>query len=132
MYTRDAKGNVFEEDIRLIDDTRSERPAPPAPKEVVREVSVRKSRTPQPPPPAPRRVREETNIDINLDLTARGSQTIPFRSRDPRWTEVTKDLVIREAIERRGYGYEETQDYFYIMEYLQFVGGLFACITSSY
>lgn len=37
------------------------------------------------------------------------------------WTEVTKDLVIKEAIEEVGYGFEETEQYFYVMEYLRYV-----------
>lgn len=34
------------------------------------------------------------------------------------WTEITKDLVCREAIEEFGYPYEETEFFFYIFEYL--------------
>ena len=37
------------------------------------------------------------------------------------WTEVTKDLVLREAIDGMGYRCEETEDFFYIMEYLRYV-----------
>lgn len=37
------------------------------------------------------------------------------------WTEVTKDLVIKEAIDRAGYDYEETDRFFYVMEYLKYV-----------
>jgi hypothetical protein len=37
------------------------------------------------------------------------------------WTEVTKDLVLREAIDGMGYHCEETDDFFYIMEYLRYV-----------
>jgi hypothetical protein len=37
------------------------------------------------------------------------------------WTEITKDLVSREAIQRLGYPYEETNWYFYVMEYLRYV-----------
>ncbi len=37
------------------------------------------------------------------------------------WTEVTKDLVLREAIDGLGYRCEETDDFFYIMEYLRYV-----------
>jgi hypothetical protein len=37
------------------------------------------------------------------------------------WTEVTKDLVIREAIDQMGYSCEETDDFFYVMEYLKYV-----------
>jgi hypothetical protein len=34
------------------------------------------------------------------------------------WTEITKDLVTREAIEDLGYAYEETDFFYYIFEYL--------------
>ncbi len=37
------------------------------------------------------------------------------------WTEITKDLVLREAIESRGYSWEETDEFFYVMEYLRYV-----------
>lgn len=37
------------------------------------------------------------------------------------WTEITKDLVLREAIERAGYEYEETEFFYYIFDYLQYV-----------
>jgi len=36
------------------------------------------------------------------------------------WTEITKDLVIREAIDSMGYDCEETEDFFYVMEYLKY------------
>ncbi|CUS14742.1 unnamed protein product [Tuber aestivum] len=34
------------------------------------------------------------------------------------WTEITRDLVTREAIEDCGYPYEETEFFYYIFEYL--------------
>lgn len=34
------------------------------------------------------------------------------------WTEITKDLVTREAIESNGHQYEETDHFFYVFEYL--------------
>lgn len=40
---------------------------------------------------------------------------------DTMWTEITKDLVIKEAIEGFGYEYEETEWFFYVMEYLRYV-----------
>lgn len=40
------------------------------------------------------------------------------------WTEVTKDLVLREAIDGMGYRCEETDDFYYIMEYLRYVRNL--------
>ncbi|KAL1310686.1 hypothetical protein AAFC00_000947 [Neodothiora populina] len=36
------------------------------------------------------------------------------------WTEVTKDLVSKEAIDEMGYDYEETPDFFYVMDYLRY------------
>jgi hypothetical protein len=38
--------------------------------------------------------------------------------RDRLWTEITKDLVVKEAIERAGYEYEETDSFYYIFSYL--------------
>ena len=38
------------------------------------------------------------------------------------WTEITKDLVTKEAIKEAGYEYEETEDFYYIMSYLRYVG----------
>lgn len=40
------------------------------------------------------------------------------------WTEVTKDLVLREAIDQMGYDCEETDEFFYVMEYLKYVGSV--------
>ena len=40
---------------------------------------------------------------------------------DDMWTEITKDLVSREAIEAAGLEYEETEFFYYVMEYLQYV-----------
>jgi hypothetical protein len=45
------------------------------------------------------------------------------------WTEISKDLVVREAIERMGYDYEDAADFFYVMEYLQYVRN--PCFTFS-
>jgi len=40
--------------------------------------------------------------------------------RDRMWTEITKDLVVREALERSGYEFEETDLYYYVFEYLRY------------
>ena len=37
------------------------------------------------------------------------------------WTEITKDLVVKEAIEGMGYDFEETEFFYYVMEYLRYV-----------
>lgn len=41
--------------------------------------------------------------------------------KDRLWTEITKDLVVKEAIERSGYEFEETEFFYYIFDYLQYV-----------
>lgn len=37
------------------------------------------------------------------------------------WTEITKDLVSEEAIKQVGYEYEDTEEFYYVMEYLRYV-----------
>lgn len=69
-----------------------------------------------PPPPAPV---EDRQISINLSSSRDPGP--PRRRPDDMWTEVTKDLVIKEAIEHMGYDYEETEFFFYVMEYLKYV-----------
>lgn len=54
------------------------------------------------------------------DMVTPGEFNVKPRKKD-MWTEVTKDLVIREAIDQCGYSCEETDDFFYIMEYLKYV-----------
>lgn len=65
---------------------------------------------------------KDREIDVIADR--RGSSRHPH-SPGPRgsemWTEITKDLVIREAIEEMGYEYEETEFFYYIMTYLRYV-----------
>ena len=41
--------------------------------------------------------------------------------RDRLWTEITKDLIVKEAIERAGYEYEETESFYSIFSYLRYV-----------
>lgn len=52
------------------------------------------------------------------------------KQRDPAdglWTEITKDLVVKEAIEEMGYEFEETDDFYYIIAYLKYVSDLSSC-----
>lgn len=70
--------------------------------DIEKTTETRLVRVPQ-PPPEPRPITVSTKTDM--------------------WTEITKDLVTREAIERLGYPYEESQWHFYIMDYLRFVCG---------
>lgn len=61
----------------------------------------------------------DKNHEIEIEKTSRGRT--PRRPKtDDMWTEITKDLVIREAIEDMGYDYEERGQFFYIMQYLQY------------
>jgi len=60
----------------------------------------------------------------------------PVSRAPPRemWTEITKDLVTKEGIESLGYQYEETEEFFYVMEYLRYVSFIFfllPCIAGS-
>ncbi|PBP21763.1 conserved glutamic acid rich protein [Diplocarpon rosae] len=54
------------------------------------------------------------------------SQQIGFPRAPPKqrvgdlWTEITKDLVVREAIEEMGYDFEETEFFYYIIQYLRY------------
>jgi hypothetical protein len=99
-----------------------------------------------PPPPVRPRAAEETlevqvtdrhgDHEIDVDIKERrhmsgalvprqemppgGGMLVP-RRRQEMWTEITKDLVVREAIEEVGYEFEETEFFFYIMTYLQYV-----------
>jgi len=65
---------------------------------------------------------KDREIDVIADR--RGSSRHPH-SPGPRgsemWTEITKDLVLREAIDEMGYEFEETEFFFYIMTYLRYV-----------
>lgn len=45
----------------------------------------------------------------------------PRKKVEEMWTEITKDLVVRQAIEERGYDFQEVDDFYYIMEYLRYV-----------
>jgi hypothetical protein len=64
-------------------------------------------------------VREEVVEERGLD---KGRRFVGMkRKEDTMWTEITKDLVIKEAIEKLGYDFEETEFFFYVMEYLRYV-----------
>ncbi|TAQ83105.1 hypothetical protein B7494_g8570 [Chlorociboria aeruginascens] len=42
----------------------------------------------------------------------------PSKKAGELWTEITKDLVVREAIEQMGYDFEETEFFYYVIQYL--------------
>ncbi|KAK6437956.1 hypothetical protein LTR95_005846 [Oleoguttula sp. CCFEE 5521] len=70
-----------------------------------------------PPAPAPLR---ETAEEIRITERRITEGTHTGRTKDKMWTEITRDLVIKEAIDECGYSYEETDDYFYVIEYLRY------------
>ncbi|KKY22674.1 hypothetical protein UCRPC4_g03176 [Phaeomoniella chlamydospora] len=41
-------------------------------------------------------------------------------ARDGLWTEITKDLVVREALEQCNFEFEETDDFYYVIAYLKY------------
>lgn len=84
--------------------------------------------SPAPALPSPRESRDrlsvqvydrETEIDIEKTKDRRSR---PSQKRNEMWTEITKDLVTRDAIIELGYDFEETEYFFYIMQYLKYVG----------
>jgi hypothetical protein len=108
--------------------TRSRAPPAPAP------APSPPPPAPAPPPPAPV-APAATSTEIKItDTRIVKSDDAPSprpppaeprqRRRDRMWTELTKDLVIREAIIERGYEFEETEDHFYVIEYLRYVSCL--------
>ena len=66
----------------------------------------------------------EIDVDVEKVTDRRISlrpQPPPPRKAPDTWTEITKDLILREAIEELGYQYEETEFFFYVMQYLRYV-----------
>jgi hypothetical protein len=55
----------------------------------------------------------------DVDTRDRGRRFVAEKE-DVMWTEITKDLVIKEAIEEMGYDYEETDFFYYVMVYLRY------------
>ncbi|KAK3935677.1 hypothetical protein QBC46DRAFT_346356 [Diplogelasinospora grovesii] len=58
--------------------------------------------------------------EIDIERRRAGPAPPPNPRRSDMWTEITKDLVSREAIEELGYEYEETEYFYYIMQYLRY------------
>ena len=57
-----------------------------------------------------------------IDSSDKERRSIAQKSKKDRmWTEITKDLVSEEAIEEVGYDFEETEEFYYVMEYLRYV-----------
>ena len=67
--------------------------------------------------------------EVVFDEREQGRRFAGMKSRQENmWTEITKDLVVKEAITGCGYDYEETELFFYVMEYLRYVS---LCLSLS-
>ena len=57
-----------------------------------------------------------------IDSSDKERRSVAQKSKKDRlWTEITKDLVSEEAIKEVGYDFEETENVYYVMEYLRYV-----------
>ena len=72
--------------------------------------------------------RLEVDVDIDIDRRADRRYARPPAPPPPpappskeMWTEISKDLVVKEAIEEMGYEYEDTPMFLYVMKYLRYV-----------
>jgi hypothetical protein len=65
--------------------------------------------------------REYERIEETSDRRVGLPRNPPKQRVGDLWTEITKDLVVREAIETRGYDYEETEFFYYVLQYLRYV-----------
>lgn len=71
------------------------------------------------------------SLEEDLDIRGRVEQQVVKERRDERWTEITKDLVVRDAIERLGYEFEETRTFYYIFSFLEPVSLLLCPVLFS-
>jgi hypothetical protein len=78
--------------------------------------------SPSPSPIAAAAPVDDRRVSITINEDRRVGAPAPPKPRPAdMWTEITKDLVLREAVEEMGYEYEETEYFFYVMEYLRYV-----------
>lgn len=61
-----------------------------------------------------------------------GGELVRREKKSDMWTEITKDLVSKDAIEYMGYQYEETEYFFYVMEYLRYVSLPLSLFTADF
>lgn len=76
----------------------------------------------------PKRKTPGLDIDISASSSRRREKSVAYERvgqhslpRSPLWTEITKDLVVPEAIKKLGYEFEETEYFYYVLKYLQYV-----------
>ena len=62
---------------------------------------------------------EESDIrEVEIEQRSRRA-TPENRQKRQRWTEISKELVVRDAIERCGYEFEEVTQFYYIFSHLE-------------
>lgn len=66
---------------------------------------------------APKHAVEE-ELERDMEEMEIGQQ-VEKEHRDERWTEITKELVVREAIKQLGYEFEETRTHYYVFSFLE-------------
>lgn len=67
----------------------------------------------------------DTRVSVQIyDDRERDPPPVKKEKKSDMWTEITKDLVTRDAIEEMGYEYEETEYFYYILQYLRYVSSL--------
>ncbi|KAF4634860.1 hypothetical protein G7Y89_g3233 [Cudoniella acicularis] len=64
--------------------------------------------------------REYERIEETSDRRVGLPRAPPKQRVGDLWTEITKDLVVREAIIELGYDFEETEYFYYIIQYLRY------------
>ncbi|CAK7236269.1 hypothetical protein SCUCBS95973_009550 [Sporothrix curviconia] len=62
----------------------------------------------------------EVETDRRMAVYSSTQQELVPAPRNDMWTEITKDLVSREAMDYLGYDYEETDYFYYILQYLRY------------
>ncbi|SPN99817.1 uncharacterized protein DNG_02669 [Cephalotrichum gorgonifer] len=78
------------------------------------------------PEQPPRKSRDRLSIHVSdrdreLDVTKVTDRRVAVRPKEPpmeTWTEITRDLVNKEALRRKGYMFEENGQFYYVMQYL--------------
>ncbi|KAE8443175.1 hypothetical protein EG329_002273 [Mollisiaceae sp. DMI_Dod_QoI] len=64
--------------------------------------------------------REYERVEETTDRQVGFPRGPPKQRLGDLWTEITKDLVSREAIDELGYDYEETEYFYYVLQYLRY------------
>jgi hypothetical protein len=78
-----------------------------------------------------REVEIEKVTDRRVTVRSGSIPPTPHRRNDSMWTEIPRDMVTREAIDELGYEFEETERYYYIVDYLTPVSSLLFSLSGT-